>query len=77
MSLHLGRIRVNNATATGGLADRLLALTGCRRGEVLDLRWRDIGDGAINRSRVCHDWGNGDDMVREMEQATSRSWHMT
>ena len=28
-------------------AIRLLALTGCRRGEVLNLRWRDIGDGAI------------------------------
>ena len=28
-------------------AIRLLALTGCRRGEVLDLRWRNIGDGAL------------------------------
>ena len=28
-------------------AIRLLALTGCRRSEVLDLRWRDIGDDAI------------------------------
>ncbi len=28
-------------------AIRLLALTGCRRGEVLDLRWCDIGEGAI------------------------------
>ena len=27
-------------------AVRLLALTGCRRSEVLDLRWRDIGAGA-------------------------------
>ena len=29
-------------------AIRLLALTRCRRGEVLNLRWRDIGDDAIN-----------------------------
>ena len=29
-------------------AIRLLALTGCRREEVLDLRWRDIGEDAIN-----------------------------
>ena len=29
-------------------AIRLLALTGCRRGEVLDLRWRDIGGDALN-----------------------------
>ena len=29
-------------------AIRLLALTGCRRGEVLNLSWRDIGDDAIN-----------------------------
>ena len=29
-------------------AIRLLALTGCRRSEVLDLRWRDIGEDAIN-----------------------------
>ena len=28
----------------------LLALTGCRRSEVLDLRWRDIGDDAIRLS---------------------------
>ena len=29
-------------------AIRLLALTGCRRSEVLDLRWRDIGGDALN-----------------------------
>lgn len=29
-------------------AIRLLALTGCRRSEVLDLRWRDIAEEAIN-----------------------------
>lgn len=29
-------------------AVRLLALTGCRRSEVLNLRWRDIGEDAIN-----------------------------
>ncbi len=29
-------------------ATRLLTLTGCRRSEVLDLRWRDIGEDAIN-----------------------------
>ncbi len=29
-------------------AIRLLALTGCRRSEVLDLRWRDIGEDAIS-----------------------------
>ena len=29
-------------------AVRLLALTGCRRSEVLNLRWRDIGENAIN-----------------------------
>ena len=28
-------------------AIRLLALTGCRQGEVLNLRWRDIGKDAI------------------------------
>ena len=31
-------------------AIRLLALTGCRRGEVLDLRWRNIGENAIDLS---------------------------
>ncbi len=31
-------------------AIRLLALTGCRRSEVLNLRWRDIGKDAINLS---------------------------
>lgn len=38
-------------------AIRLLALTGCRRNEVLNLRWRDIGADAINlrdsKSRRC------------------------
>ena len=29
-------------------AIRLLALTGCRRSEVLNLRWQDIGENAIN-----------------------------
>ena len=29
-------------------AIRLLALTGCRRSEVLDLRWRNIGEDALN-----------------------------
>ena len=29
-------------------AIRLLALTGCRRSEVLNLRWRNIGADAIN-----------------------------
>ncbi len=29
-------------------AIRLLALTGCRRSEVLNLRWRDIGGDALN-----------------------------
>ncbi len=29
-------------------AIRLLALTGCRRSEVLNLRWRDIGETSIN-----------------------------
>ena len=29
-------------------AIRLLALTGCRRSEVLNLRWRDIGEDVIN-----------------------------
>ena len=29
-------------------AIRLLALTGCRRSEVLNLRWRDIGEDTIN-----------------------------
>lgn len=29
-------------------AIRLLALTGCRRSEVLNLRWRNIGDEALN-----------------------------
>ena len=29
-------------------AIRLLALTGCRRSEVLNLRWRDVGENALN-----------------------------
>ena len=29
-------------------AVRLLALTGCRRGEVLNLRWHDTGEGAMH-----------------------------
>ncbi len=29
-------------------AIRLLALTGCRRSEVLNLRWRDVGADALN-----------------------------
>ena len=29
-------------------AIRLLALTGCRRSEVLNLRWRNVGEGALN-----------------------------
>ena len=29
-------------------AIRLLALTGCRRGEVLNLRWRNVGGSALN-----------------------------
>ena len=44
---------------------RLLALTGCRRGEVLDLRWRDIGDGAI----VLEDSKTGPHTVRLGEAA--------
>ena len=32
-------------------AIRLLALTGCRRSEVLNLRWRDIGEDAIKPAR--------------------------
>ena len=31
-------------------AIRLLALTGCRRSEVLNLRWRDVGSDALNLS---------------------------
>ncbi|MCY4559447.1 MAG: site-specific integrase [Chloroflexi bacterium] len=36
-------------------AIRLLALTGCRRSEVLDLRWRDIGEDviALEDSKTC------------------------
>ncbi len=46
-------------------AIRLLALTGCRRGEVPDLRWRDIGYGAI----VLEDSKTGPRTVRLGEAA--------
>ena len=44
--------RLGRALDTGEAvaAIRLLALTGCRRSEVLNLRWRDIGEDAINRN---------------------------
>ena len=42
-ALHAHESRWPEAVA----AIRLLALTGCRRGEVLNLRWRDIADNAI------------------------------
>lgn len=46
----LGRaLDANKARWLGALAvTRLLTLTGCRRNEVRDLRWRDIGEHAIN-----------------------------
>ena len=43
-------------------AIRPLALTGCRRSEVLDLRWRNIGGDALNfvdwktRAACCWTW---------------------
>ena len=43
-ALDAGAARWPDAVA----AIRLLALTGCRRSEVLNLRWRDIGADAIN-----------------------------
>ena len=46
----LGRaLDVNEARWPEAVATiRLLALTGCRRSEVLNLRWRDIGEDALN-----------------------------
>ena len=38
--------RPNGTRAVAAI--RLLALTGCRRSEVLNLRWRDIGADAIS-----------------------------
>ena len=46
-------------------AIRLLALTGCRRGEVLNLRWRNVGDGVI----VLEDSKTGPRTVRLGEAA--------
>ena len=44
----LRQIGFMGATPEAVAAIRLLALTGCRRSEVLNLRWRDIGADAIN-----------------------------
>ena len=45
--LMFGRMPVDRIGPEAVAAIRLLALTGCRRSEVLDPRWRDIGDDAI------------------------------
>ena len=42
------RVQPPPGTGSAAAAIRLLALTGCRRGEALDLRWHNIGADALN-----------------------------
>jgi integrase len=63
-----GELRVLLASAKGDLggAIEVLARTGCRRGEVVGLRWSDIKSGEITVKRVIIELKGGGLHVRDM-----------